>query len=336
MPWTDVTYREEINRFVLLARSGRFTVTELCEQFGTSRKTGYEHLERSAALGLAGLPPRRHRPHHSPARTEEAVEALMLAERRLHHTRGPKRLPAVFAAMSNQVAPPLGGSLPRPSPDPVSSIPETPMPTHHRIAPSKPNRCAFAAIVSALSFTGAAHAQITSPPKPAAPTTNGPLVLSPFEVRSSVDTGYFGQDTLAGTRLRTNLKDIAAAISPMTAEFLRDIAVTDVNSAMEYGLGTRVDTEDGSAAAVGGAYTALGGGPRSIRIRGLPGGGRSLNFFGAPGEVDLYLVDQIQVSRGPNSILYPGFFTPNLTLCISQRHGAQPTEVTERTRCLAP
>ena len=87
MLWTDVTYREEINRFVLLARSGRFTVTELCEQFGTSRKTGYKHLERSAALGLAGLPPRRHRPHHSPARTEEAVEALMLAERRLHHTR---------------------------------------------------------------------------------------------------------------------------------------------------------------------------------------------------------------------------------------------------------
>ena len=31
MPWTNVTYMEEINRFVILARSGRFTVTELCE-----------------------------------------------------------------------------------------------------------------------------------------------------------------------------------------------------------------------------------------------------------------------------------------------------------------
>ena len=73
MPWTNVTYMEEINRFVIRARSGRFTVTELCEQFGISRKTGYKHLERYAALGLAGLQPRSHRPHHSPQRTEEAI-----------------------------------------------------------------------------------------------------------------------------------------------------------------------------------------------------------------------------------------------------------------------
>ncbi|MDP3071742.1 MAG: helix-turn-helix domain-containing protein [Opitutaceae bacterium] len=42
---------EEFNRFVILAQSDRFTVTELCEQFGISRKTGYKHLERYAAAG---------------------------------------------------------------------------------------------------------------------------------------------------------------------------------------------------------------------------------------------------------------------------------------------
>ena len=82
MPWTNVTSGEEINRCVILARCGRFTVTELCEQFGISRETGYKHLERYAALVLAGLQPRSHRPHHSPQRTDEAVEALILAERR--------------------------------------------------------------------------------------------------------------------------------------------------------------------------------------------------------------------------------------------------------------
>jgi len=50
MPWTNVTSGEEINRCVILARCGRFTVTELCEQFGISRETGYKHLERCAAL----------------------------------------------------------------------------------------------------------------------------------------------------------------------------------------------------------------------------------------------------------------------------------------------
>ena len=41
---------EEMNRFVVLAQSGRFSVTDLCEQFGISRKTGYKHLERYASI----------------------------------------------------------------------------------------------------------------------------------------------------------------------------------------------------------------------------------------------------------------------------------------------
>jgi len=35
---------EEIQRFVLLAQTDRFTITELCLQFGISRKTAYKHL----------------------------------------------------------------------------------------------------------------------------------------------------------------------------------------------------------------------------------------------------------------------------------------------------
>lgn len=61
MPWQNVTPTEVINRFVMFARSGHFTVTDLCEQFGISRKTGYKHLERYAELGLEGLRPRNHR-----------------------------------------------------------------------------------------------------------------------------------------------------------------------------------------------------------------------------------------------------------------------------------
>ena len=41
---------EEINRFVVLAQSGRFSVTDLCEQFGISRKTGYKRLKRGQTL----------------------------------------------------------------------------------------------------------------------------------------------------------------------------------------------------------------------------------------------------------------------------------------------
>ena len=64
---------EEINRFVTLARSGHFTVTDLCEQFGISRKTGYKHLERYAESGLAGLQPRG-QPNGNPTGNPKATQ----------------------------------------------------------------------------------------------------------------------------------------------------------------------------------------------------------------------------------------------------------------------
>lgn len=42
MPWNDVTRMKQIDRFVMLARSGRFTMSDLCEQFGMSHKTDYK------------------------------------------------------------------------------------------------------------------------------------------------------------------------------------------------------------------------------------------------------------------------------------------------------
>jgi predicted DNA-binding transcriptional regulator YafY len=60
---------DEMIRFVMLAQSARFTVSELCEQFGISRKTGYKYLERYEADGLQGLGLRSHRPHQFPRLT---------------------------------------------------------------------------------------------------------------------------------------------------------------------------------------------------------------------------------------------------------------------------
>ena len=62
---------DEITRFVSLAQTDRFTITDLCGQFGISRKTAYKHLERYALEGLKGLRPRSHTPHSFPNRTEE-------------------------------------------------------------------------------------------------------------------------------------------------------------------------------------------------------------------------------------------------------------------------
>lgn len=169
---------------------------------------------------------------------------------------------------------------------------------------TKSPRPVLAALVGWLGAATAADAQQTAtPPKQKTEI----IALSPFEVTSTKDTGYAGQDTLAGSRLRTNLRDIPAAISPITAEFISDIAAINVEDVMEYAPSTRMEVEDGRAAPVGENVTI---GSQPIRIRGLAGGGRSINFFqwgggiGAPAEIDMYMVESAELSRGPNSILF--------------------------------
>lgn len=111
MPWKEVTHMEELTRFIMMAQSGRFTLTDLCEQFGISRKTGYKHLERYAQEGLAGLEPRSHRPHCFPQCTDEAVEQLIVAERRLHRTWGPKKIQKILEVKHSIESPPACSTI---------------------------------------------------------------------------------------------------------------------------------------------------------------------------------------------------------------------------------
>jgi transposase-like protein len=54
MSWKNVSSMEQKQQFVSLAGSGHFTVTELCGQFGISRKTGHKWLLRHAEGGMKG------------------------------------------------------------------------------------------------------------------------------------------------------------------------------------------------------------------------------------------------------------------------------------------
>ena len=64
---------KEIDRFVVLAQNGRFYLTDRCEQFGISRKTGYQQMERSVALELARSTTGRLRRCHAAQRRSEIL-----------------------------------------------------------------------------------------------------------------------------------------------------------------------------------------------------------------------------------------------------------------------
>ena len=92
MPWNKIDVMTEKERFIALAQSGRFTTTELCADFGISRKTGHKYLRRYQLDGRKGLHDRSRRPKKSPLMTGPVVEKLVLLERRKHPTWGPKKI----------------------------------------------------------------------------------------------------------------------------------------------------------------------------------------------------------------------------------------------------
>jgi outer membrane receptor protein involved in Fe transport len=64
------------------------------------------------------------------------------------------------------------------------------------------------------------------------------IMMSPFQVDSTREKGYFAENTLAGSRMRTNIADLGAAISVVTKQQLEDTASLDVNDIFRYEIGT--------------------------------------------------------------------------------------------------
>ena len=81
MPWRELTVIDQREEFVKLALMPGANLSELCRRFGIARSNGHKWLGRYLAEGREGLADRSRRPHHSPARTEAAVEAEVLRVR---------------------------------------------------------------------------------------------------------------------------------------------------------------------------------------------------------------------------------------------------------------
>jgi hypothetical protein len=67
-------------------------ITELCELYGVSRKTGYKWIDRYLHQGPAGLDERSRRPWHSPNTTKPEIVEAFLEVRRRHPSWGGKKI----------------------------------------------------------------------------------------------------------------------------------------------------------------------------------------------------------------------------------------------------
>jgi outer membrane receptor protein involved in Fe transport len=190
-------------------------------------------------------------------------------------------------------------------------------------------------LVSAAAFTLLLNTGMAQTPAPAAETTTtttttttsdvpivttsgteSPTVMTPFEVDSSQDTGYRARSSLAGSRVNTDLKDIANPITVVTKDFLTDIGAADVNDILTYEVGTEGTKDFSSNTPQLGRTSdnATQDPAGATRGRGLAAFDFTRDYFYSLSDVttgysaqsvgfDTYNLSDITISRGADSIL---------------------------------
>jgi len=111
MPWKETCAMDEKMSFIVGRLKGDLTMTELCEQFGISRDTGYELWRRYQAQGPTGLKPLSRAPHRpGQAMACEIAEAI-IALRLERPSWGPKKLRAVLQRRSPAIVWPAPSTM---------------------------------------------------------------------------------------------------------------------------------------------------------------------------------------------------------------------------------
>ena len=174
--------------------------------------------------------------------------------------------------------------------------------------PEKSSRTLLAALAGWLAVSADADAQTA--PTPAPLKTDEIVVLSRFDVAAEQDNGYKASSTLAGTRLRTDLRDVAASVTVITKDFMNDIGANNLEGLLTYTTGTEVEGLGGniSGSSSSGAFTDFSGGIRRVqgqtRVRGIGSAEQTRDYFITSAPLDGYIVDRVEVNRGPNAMLF--------------------------------
>jgi outer membrane receptor protein involved in Fe transport len=172
-----------------------------------------------------------------------------------------------------------------------------------------------AAVITGLLFGSPLLAQTLPPATPE--SEEQPIVLSPFTVTTD-NKGYLAANALSGTRLNTSLDNIPSSITVITKLQLEDIAASDINDVFLYEASTE---GTGNYTSIltnrdGGVRDDVQGSPSTAnRIRGLGSANVAVGNFAANPliPVDMYNIDAIEISRGPNSNIF-GLGNPSGTV----------------------
>jgi hypothetical protein len=171
--------------------------------------------------------------------------------------------------------------------------------------PTAWNRVVVVTSTLCLAVLPSLRAQTAAAPA-ATNQTDDTVVLSPFIVDARSDeNGYRANSTLAGTRVRTDLKDVASAISVVTQQFLQDTGAKNNSDLLVYTPSTEVAGIRGNFSGVAGSGIYQENTiSSSTRVRGLDSADNTRDYFLTDIPWDGFNVGRVDLQRGPNSILF--------------------------------
>ncbi|WP_404424718.1 TonB-dependent receptor plug domain-containing protein [Nibricoccus sp. IMCC34717] len=174
------------------------------------------------------------------------------------------------------------------------------------------HKTSLAKITIAIPLLAALPVMLKAQATPAQPDPDKEetVELSPFVVDASEgQESYQATTTLAGSRVRTDLRDLGSAITVVTKKLMTDIGATDSGSLLQYTTNTEVG-------GLGGNFSGLGNGSviseagkllrpsNNTRVRGLDAADNTRDYFLTDIPWDGYNVDRVELQRGANSILF--------------------------------
>jgi iron complex outermembrane recepter protein len=125
------------------------------------------------------------------------------------------------------------------------------------------------------------------------------ITLNPFVVNANANQGYYASETLSGTQMKSQVRDLANPITVLTEEFMKDIGAVNYQEALEFLPSTR--EFKGDASDTEGVNNRNG---TPYMVRGFRSSTLTNNFFTSRVKVDNYNTESVTQSRGPNSLLF--------------------------------
>lgn len=92
MPWITTKPMDQKVQLIADLQRGYFSITDLSQKYGISRKTAYKWIARYEEMGIDGLKEQSRRPSHSPKQTSDDLVELIVQEKLKNQKRGPKKI----------------------------------------------------------------------------------------------------------------------------------------------------------------------------------------------------------------------------------------------------